>query len=95
VNSPGAGRVLSPARIRRSPQEAHQTYRSFLDNFTELNDGLGHAQGDQALRDTAERIRATLRAGDVVARLGGDQFVALLTTRPAPAPWPRSIGCAR
>jgi diguanylate cyclase (GGDEF)-like protein len=50
-----------------------------LDNFKELNDELGHAQGDDALRDTAERIRATLRAGDVVARLGGDEFIALLT----------------
>ena len=38
-----------------------------LDNFKELNDEQGHEQGDRALRDTAERIRATLRAGDVVA----------------------------
>jgi diguanylate cyclase (GGDEF)-like protein len=42
-----------------------------LDNFKELNDELGHEQGDHALRGTAERISATLRAGD--------EFVALLT----------------
>jgi diguanylate cyclase (GGDEF)-like protein len=50
-----------------------------LDAFKELNDTRGHAEGDQVLRDTAERLRSLLRDADVVARLGGDEFVALLT----------------
>jgi diguanylate cyclase (GGDEF)-like protein len=50
-----------------------------LDELKRLNDGLGHGEGDRVLQETAARIRATLRAGDVMARIGGDEFVALLT----------------
>jgi diguanylate cyclase (GGDEF)-like protein len=49
-----------------------------LDEFKQLNDTLGHDQGDRVLRETAERMRITLRASDIVARLGGDEFAALL-----------------
>ncbi|WP_407688664.1 diguanylate cyclase [Mycobacterium sp. HUMS_1102779] len=49
-----------------------------LDKFKGVNDALGHHAGDAALRITAERLRDALRPDDVVGRVGGDEFVALL-----------------
>lgn len=50
----------------------------FLDEFSNINQRLGHAEGERALKAFADILRATLRQSDVVGRLEGNQFVVLL-----------------
>ena len=50
-----------------------------LDNFKNINDRYGHAAGDEAIRHFADTLRKHGRAGDVKARLGGEEFVILMS----------------
>jgi diguanylate cyclase (GGDEF)-like protein len=49
-----------------------------IDDFKEVNDTLGHDAGDSILRQLAERLRRSLRENDTIARVGGDEFVAVI-----------------
>jgi diguanylate cyclase (GGDEF)-like protein/PAS domain S-box-containing protein len=64
-------------RARRSGEAVALLYFD-LDNFKLVNDSLGHAAGDEVLRETARRVSELVRGGDVLARQGGDEFLLLM-----------------
>jgi diguanylate cyclase (GGDEF)-like protein len=49
-----------------------------VDNFKNINDTFGHSEGDTVLRAIATKIKSHLRKTDIIARVGGDEFVVLL-----------------
>jgi diguanylate cyclase (GGDEF)-like protein/PAS domain S-box-containing protein len=77
-------RALVLDRAERMLAAARRTHGSVsllfidLDNFKDVNDGFGHATGDELLAAVAARLRRVTRDSDTVARLGGDEFVVLV-----------------
>lgn len=69
---------MAIARVRRNRQHLAVMMLD-LDNFKDINDSLGHYVGDQLLQSVSNRLAGLLRKGDTVARMGGDEFMLLLS----------------
>ncbi len=68
---------MALARMRRAKNRLALLFLD-LDHFKNINDGFGHTAGDNLLVALAARLKAQLRAGDTLARQGGDEFLVLL-----------------
>jgi diguanylate cyclase (GGDEF)-like protein/PAS domain S-box-containing protein len=71
-------RLNDVARSPRSPGSETGVLFIDLDDFKVVNDTWGHVAGDVVLKAMSDRVRATIRTADTVARIGGDEFLVLL-----------------
>ncbi|HLF97677.1 MAG TPA: EAL domain-containing protein [Methylococcaceae bacterium] len=77
-------RVLLHDRLRLAMRQSQRLARRIallyldLDGFKRINDTLGHAAGDEVIREMGNRLQGQLRESDTLARLGGDEFIVLL-----------------
>ncbi|KAA3630439.1 MAG: EAL domain-containing protein, partial [Proteobacteria bacterium] len=69
---------LAIAHARRTDQSLAVMFLD-IDRFKLINDNFGHARGDDLLKSTGARLRNCLREGDTVARVGGDEFIILVS----------------
>lgn len=78
-------RTAFEVSLAQTMKQARQSNKSFalimldIDHFKEINDQHGHDVGDRALVQVAERMRSTLRGDDQIFRIGGDEFVVILS----------------
>jgi len=82
-NRRGFDAALAAALPHSTPERMLAVYMLDLDGFKQVNDRHGHEIGDELLVAVALRLRANLRTSDVVARVGGDEFVAMTAGLPS------------
>ncbi|MFO1253222.1 MAG: diguanylate cyclase [Inhella sp.] len=70
--------LQAAAQALLQPDSAVAVLMLDLDHFKRINDSFGHALGDEVLRRATERMQGVIREGDVLARLGGEEFCVLL-----------------
>lgn len=81
-------------KIRRHPQSSSGSHKHVLvlfdlDNFKDINDSYGHPTGDIALKHVAKTIKEQLEEKDCVGRIGGEEFLVLLSDVPEEQIWHR------
>jgi diguanylate cyclase (GGDEF)-like protein/PAS domain S-box-containing protein len=71
--------ILAEQQIKFANREKRRLYLLYADvnNMKYINDTFGHPEGDTALRETSRALETTFRKSDVIARIGGDEFVVL------------------
>lgn len=77
--------------LRRGDEGGIGVLYADLDHFKEVNDRFGHAAGDRLLVDVADALRASVRDVDLVARIGGDEFVVICPDLDEPAQLDRLV----
>lgn len=83
-------RVLLADRLKQAIAHCHRQTKSLavvyldLDGFKAVNDQYGHDMGDQLLVNVAHRLKEVLREGDTLARIGGDEFIAIMVDLDGP-----------
>ena len=60
--------------ITMNPQSQAMLFVLDIDNFKKINDTMGHAFGDEVLKNIGMRLKAAFRSSDIVGRFGGDEF---------------------
>lgn len=71
-------RYIRSKILRCAPGRTFSCIMIDLDNFKEINDRFGHTIGDEALETAARLMKSSLRRGDFLARIGGDEFLVVL-----------------
>lgn len=86
-----ANRADFDTKLEATFEQCHRHKQSFalflmdLNKFKEINDTYGHQAGDQALMQTATRLKQRCRKSDYLARIGGDEFALIVPTEASPA----------
>ncbi len=94
LNREGLSQRLRELRTSRTPGQVTAIVYADVDRLKPLNDSVGHSAGDELLREVARRLVASTREEDIVARVGGDEFV-VVTRVPAAGPDPAEAVVAR
>jgi diguanylate cyclase len=84
LNRRGLADALDEALERAAPERILALYVLDLDGFKAVNDQHGHDVGDALLRAVAQRLRASVKGTDSIARFGGDEFVVMAEGLPSP-----------
>ncbi len=70
--------IIVSDKLKTFPDGTHAFFIVDIDNFKSINDNLGHFFGDEVLKEIANGLHAVFREADIIARIGGDEFVVFL-----------------